>query len=83
LSNQLDDEKLLQAIDAIGHLWLIRGGPLGVFGAPCATLREALTRAYQISSQGNSPGPIVQMPDDAVIISIEQVCRLWQRIGLV
>jgi hypothetical protein len=79
----MDDGELLQRLDVTGHLWLIRGGPMGVFGAPCATLREALTRAHALSSQSNSPGPIMQMPNDAVVVSVEQIFRLWRGLGLV
>jgi hypothetical protein len=82
MTDQLDDNQLLQAIDATGHLWVIRGGSFGVFGAPCTTLKEALIQAHQISSQGNSPGPIVQMPEDAIEVPAEQIYRLWQRLGL-
>ena len=77
MTKQFDDHELSQIVDEPGQLWLVRGGPVVVLGKPCATLREALQQAYEHSMRGVSPGPIIQMPDDTVVISVEQIYRLW------
>ena len=77
-----EDHDLSRILDEPGHLWLVRGGQLSVLGGPCPTLRKALQQAYEHSSRGESPGPIIQMPDDAIVIPVEQIYRLWQGLGL-
>ena len=74
----MTDDELLKIIDE-QHLWIV---PVGMTVATCSTLREALRRAYQISAEGKSPGPIKLMPDAAVEVPVEQIYRLWQSIGL-
>ena len=78
-----DDNALLQILDQSAHLWLVRGGPIGILGQPCPTLRSALQQAHEHSSGGESPGPIVQMPDDAIVVPVEQIYRLWRSLGYV
>ncbi len=75
------DDELWVQLDA-PIIWLVRGGTLGVVGAP-ATLRGALKQAHHYAMQGGSPGPIVEMPNDQTVIQAEQIFRLWKRLGLV
>jgi hypothetical protein len=75
------DDHLLQMLDESG-LWLVRGGPIGVLGRSTTTLRAALHQAYEFSMQRQSPGPIVRMPDDNVMVPADQIYRLWQSLGL-
>jgi hypothetical protein len=71
----------LNQLDEAG-LWIIRGGLAGVLGL-ATTLREALRLAYDLSMQGCSPGPIVRMPNDDIVVSPEEIYRLWRSLGLV
>jgi hypothetical protein len=77
----MNDDQLTQMLDEKA-LWLVRGGNVGVLGPPFGTLREALHRAHDLWIRGNAPGPIVQGPDDNVIVPNEQIYRLWQSLGL-
>jgi hypothetical protein len=72
-----NDNQLLQMLDEPGA-WFIRGGPTGVMGGPTGSLRAALARSRDLSMHGHSPGPIVRMPDDGVIVLPNQTFRLWQ-----
>lgn len=84
-NHQLDeakrsDDQLLQMLDESSGLWLVRGGLTGVL-ISTTTLRAALHRAYEFSKEGQSPGPIVRMPDDNVSVPAEQIYRLWLRLN--
>ncbi len=83
MTNQLDDSDLLQMLDQPGLLWIVKGGQRGMLGGPCPTLRRALQQASEHSSRGESPGPITQMSDNAVVIPAEQIYRLWKTLGYV
>ena len=64
--------QLLQMLDEPGT-WLIRGGPTASWKAPHARSRD-------LSLQGHSPGPIVRMPHDGVVVLPIQIFRLWRRL---
>jgi len=76
------DDQLLQMLDESGHLWIVRGGRMGVLGPPTATLRAALRQASESSKHAQSPGPIVRMPDDNVIVHADQIYRLLIHLGI-
>ena len=76
---EYNDNQLLQMLDEPGT-WLIRGGPTGVMGGPTGSLRAALARSRDLSMQGYSPGPVVRMPDDGVVVLPKQIFRLWQKL---
>jgi hypothetical protein len=74
-----NNNQLLQMLDEPGT-WLIRGGPTGVMEGPTGSLRAALARSRDLSLQGHSPGPIVRMPHDGVVVLPIQIFRLWRRL---
>jgi hypothetical protein len=79
VTNQRTDDELWVLLDA-PKIWIVRGGLLGVMGVP-GTLRSALAQAHYYSQRGQSPGPIVMMPDDEIVIEHLQIYKLWERLG--
>ena len=78
--SERQDDQLLQILDE-PHLWLVRGGRIGVLGGPADSLRAALSQAFSFSMNGEIPGPIVRMPNDEVVVRAQQIYRLWQELG--
>jgi hypothetical protein len=74
------DDQLWQVLDEPGT-WIVRGGSTGVLGGPAMSLHTALHQAHEFSMQGQSPGPIIRMPEDDIVVPAEQICRLWRRLG--
>jgi hypothetical protein len=77
----LMDDALISMLDTSDHLWLVRGGSVGVVGMP-GTLRAALYQAHQFSLYGGSPMAIVTPSNDEIEILPEQIHRLWKQVGL-
>jgi hypothetical protein len=71
--------------DLIGLLesgpWTVRAGP-----QPAAfqlSLRDALQQARDLSTRGIAITYLASGPDEAIVIGAVQVCRLWQRLGMI
>jgi hypothetical protein len=80
-SSERADAELLKILDVQGF-WLVRGGRHQVLGPQCGSLRAALSQAHDFSMAGESPGPLVCMPDDQIRVPADQIWRLWQALGL-
>jgi hypothetical protein len=80
MEREQSDDQLWQVLDEPG-IWIVRGGSMGVLGRPTKSLHTALQQAHEFSMQGQSPGPIVRMPDDDIVVPAEQIWRLWRRLG--
>jgi len=73
------DEDLIGLLDS--GPWTVRAGPQP---AACrASLRDALQRARDLSAQGIAITHLARDPDESIVVGAVQVCRLWQRLGMV
>lgn len=73
------DAELADILDEPGR-WVVRAGEAP--GIPEADLRAALFQAFSLSGAGFRVTNIVKVPDDAVVVGVAQIHRLWWRIGL-
>jgi hypothetical protein len=71
--------------DLIGLLesgpWTVRAGPQPAASRP--SLRDALQQARDLSARGIAITHLARGPDESIVIGAVQVCRLWQRLGMV
>ena len=73
------DEDLIGLLDS--GPWTVRAGPQP---AACrASLRDALQQARDLSAQGIAITHLARDPDESIVVGAVQVCRLWQRLGMV
>jgi hypothetical protein len=75
------DNQLIEILDKPG-LWFVRGGRMGILGVQCESLRKAALQAFDFSMKGESPGPLVRMPSDDIVVPAEQIYSLWKALGL-
>ena len=73
-----DDELLMVLMDAPNR-WLVRNGSES---APATSLRQALRKAYEFSSEGHFSGRIVKQPNDEMVVEAHQISRLWKQLQL-
>jgi hypothetical protein len=73
------DSELAGILDEPGR-WVVRAGEAA--GISEANLRAALFQAFNLSGAGFRVTNIGKVPDDAVVVSVAQIHRLWWRIGL-
>ena len=73
-----DDELLMVLLDAPSR-WLVKNGG---DSASANTLRQALHKAHEFSSQGNFSGYIVKQPNDEMVVEAYQISRLWKHIDI-
>ena len=73
------DEDLIGLLDS--GPWTVRAGPQP---AACrASLRDALQQARDLSVEGIAITHLARDPDESIVVGAVQVCRLWQRLGMV
>jgi hypothetical protein len=72
------DAQLLSHLDD-PDLWLVRSYS-GSLLTRSVTLRHALRQARGLLALGILPATIVKEPKDQVVVSTEQISRLWQRL---
>ena len=72
------DDWLLKILNQKDHLWLVQGGRKG---AVVNTLRDALQRAREFSTVGDTVISITRLGGDELKIFSVQIFRLWKRIG--
>jgi len=72
------DVQLLSHLDD-PDLWLVRSNS-GILLTRSVTLRHALRQARGLLAMGVLPATIVKEPNDQVVVSADQICRLWQRL---
>jgi hypothetical protein len=60
--------------------WMVWAGDASA--APRGSLREALSQAFDLSEDGFAITHIAKVPDDVIVISLTQIRRLWQALGL-
>ena len=76
-SSTLTDSALVDLFDEKGHTWLVRGGPNGVLGmAP--DLQSALVRSYEQAGANQIVQAVVRQPSDNIVVSPDQIARLWK-----
>ena len=73
------DAQLVDMLEEPGG-WMVRAGTAPA--TPQGNLRAALFQAFDLSADGVPITHIVKLPDDAIMVSASQICRLWQRLGL-
>lgn len=73
-----DDELLMVLLDAPSR-WLVKNGG---DSTPATTLRQALHKAREFSSQGDFSGYIVKQPNDEMVVEGYQIDRLWKHLDL-
>ncbi len=73
-----DDELLMVLMDAPSR-WLVRNG---VETSPASSLRQALCKAREFSSDGSFSGRIVKEPNDEMVVESHQISRLWKHLDL-
>ncbi len=69
------DAQLLSHLDD-PDLWLVRSNS-GSLLTRSVTLRHALRQARGLLAMGILPSTIVKEPKDQVVVSVDQICRLW------
>jgi hypothetical protein len=77
-SHNGDDELLMVLMDAPSR-WLVKHG---VQSAPATSLRQALCKAHEFSSKGDSSCCIVKQPNDEMVVEAHQITRLLKQLDL-
>jgi hypothetical protein len=75
----MTDDELIAEPDK-SEIWLIQHGPPVVFAGTIGTLRDVLTKA--VTLKDSAVGPI-KTADGRIVISPDQIHRLWKRLNLV
>jgi len=78
-ADQYTDGDLVDMFTMAG-LWLVLGGPTSVL-ASGTDLQSALALAHEQSMANRSVQGIVLMPDERIVISPEQIARLWKHFN--
>jgi hypothetical protein len=60
--------------------WMVRAGASPSISQ--GNLRAALFQAFEMSAADLHVIHIVKLPDDAVVLEVMQIHRLWWRLGL-
>lgn len=76
------DQELVQMFDQKGHNWLIRGGPIGMLGAPSPDLQSALVQSFEQNRANQIVQAIVRQPSDNIVIEPPQITRLLKWITI-
>lgn len=76
---QKADAELAGILDQPGT-WMVRAE--AVAGVPEPSLHDALFEAFKMTSEGLRITHIVQLPNEAVVLDVSQIHRLWWRVGL-
>ncbi len=72
------DAQLLSPLDD-PDLWLVRSNSGSVL-TRSVTLRHALRQARGLLAMGILPATVVKQSKDQVVVSADQISRLWQRL---
>jgi hypothetical protein len=75
----MTDDELIAELDKSG-VWLIQHGPPVAFAGVIGTLRDALVKA--VTLKDSAVGPI-KIADGSIIISPDQILRLWKHLNVV
>ncbi len=78
-ATRVDDDALYEVLDDENAIWTLYGGTRG-FGA--GKLRVVLQLAHGLVASGQPFLSIVKAGNGATIVDIEQIERLWVRMGL-
>ena len=76
--NKTDDE-LFGMLDQPA-VWMVRAGASPAI--PQGNLRAVLVQAFELSAADLRITHIVKLPEDAVVVGVMQIHRLWWRLGL-